>query len=161
MTATTIWAKSASHGGALSLFDHTRHVMDVTATIAGALKFDGRVAVLGAAIHDLGKAHAAFQRKLTMKKQQLQDPNRILHRHELSSLGFLPLLPREDWPAVIDMVVAHHKPIRQAAQAADGFGKGILDLDKHSRTWLADHLEGWEEWSPLALAVLGSVNSGY
>ncbi|AMR26246.1 hypothetical protein A0257_03470 [Hymenobacter psoromatis] len=151
MSAPIIWAKSASHGGALSLRDHTWHVMEVVAAIANATQGDERLAVLGAAMHDLGKAHPAFQKKLTMGKKPPPDPNQILHRHELSSLGFLPLLPRADWPAVVDMVVAHHKPMQQPA---DMFGKGILDLEGRSRTWAADHLADWETWSPLALAVL-------
>jgi CRISPR-associated endonuclease/helicase Cas3 len=156
MATTTIWAKSASHGGALSLHDHTQHVVVVAVAIAKALNLNERLAATGAAIHDLGKGHDAFQRKLTMKKAELLDPNRIIHRHELSSLGFLPLLPREDWPAVIDMVVAHHKPI---FQQNDLFAKGILDLESRSRSWVADHLAGWDEWSPLALAVLDELGA--
>ncbi len=164
MSTTTIWAKSASHGGALSLRDHTQHVMEVAAAIARALGLDERLAVLSAALHDLGKAHPVFQRKLEkatlehqLKRRLPAEVNGIVHRHELSSLGFLPLLPRAEWPAVVDMVVAHHKPIRQAAGMNDTVGKGILDLDKGSRTWLADHLEGWEEWAPQALAVLAEL----
>ena len=151
MSDQTIWAKSASHGGALSLRDHTQQVMAVVAVMAHATQADEKLAVLGAAIHDLGKAHPAFQRKLKLKKGQPTDPNQPVHRHELSSLGFLPLLPRADWPAVVDMVVAHHKPIQQPGEL---LGRGILDLESRSRTWAADHLAGWDDWAPRALAVL-------
>lgn len=150
---TELLAKSASHGGELSLLAHTQQVMAVAEAVARATGFDERLARLGAALHDLGKAHPAFQRKLRLTIGQA-DPNPITHRHELSSLGFLPLVPRVDWPAVIDMVVAHHKPMQQKD---DMLAKGILDLDDRSRTWQADHLAGWEEWSPGALAVLNDL----
>jgi CRISPR-associated endonuclease/helicase Cas3 len=154
MSEQTIWAKSASHGGALSLRDHTQQVMDVVAVMARATQADEQLAVLGAAIHDLGKAHPAFQRKLKLKKGRPVDPNQPVHRHELSSLGFLPLLPRADWPAVVDMVVAHHKPIQQPGEL---LGRGILDLENRSRAWVVDHLAGWDDWAPQALAVLDEL----
>lgn len=149
-------AKSASHGGELSLLAHTQHVLAAAEAVARATGFEERLARLGAALHDLGKAHPAFQRKLHLKPGQA-DPNPITHRHELSSLGFLPLMPRADWPVLIDMVVAHHKPMQQKD---DMLAKGILDLDDRSRTWQTDHLAGWETWSPGALAVLAALNLG-
>ena len=155
-TGTELLAKSASHGGELSLLAHTQHVLAVAEAVARATGFEERLARLGAALHDLGKAHPAFQRKLRLKSGQA-DPNPITHRHELSSLGFLPLVPRADWPVVVDMVVAHHKPMQQQD---DMLAKGILDLDDRSRTWQADHLAGWEEWSPGALAVLEALALG-
>ena len=155
-TTGELLAKSASHGGELSLLAHTQHVLAAAEAVARATGFEERLARLGAALHDLGKAHPAFQRKLRLQKGQA-DPNPITHRHELSSLGFLPLMPRADWPALIDMVVAHHKPIRQAKNEQDAgiTGKGILDLDDQQ-----PHLAGrppgkaGTTWAPQALAVL-------
>ena len=152
-TTQELLAKSASHGGELSLLAHTQHVMSVAVAVARATGLDERLAGLGAALHDLGKAHPAFQRKLRQPVGQA-DPNPITHRHELSSLGFLPVVARADWAAVVDMVVSHHKPMQQKEEL---LGKGILDLEERSRTWMADHLAGWEGWSPGALMVLNEL----
>ncbi len=33
------------------------------------------------------------------------------HRHEISSLAFLPCFQESEWDVLIDMVIGHHKSI--------------------------------------------------
>lgn len=153
-TLQTVLAKSEDQGGT-TLLEHTQQVAAAIKVFAAkySYPFDPELAVKAAALHDLGKAHHHFQRKIkkieaqSLKEQREQD---IIHRHELSSLGFLPVFARAEWPALIDMVVAHHKAIEN-----DKRKRGILDLenemDKH---WLRNHLQDWEEWSPSGLEIL-------
>jgi CRISPR-associated endonuclease/helicase Cas3 len=144
-------AKSAQRGSAaLSLFDHTRQVKAAAEAIAAQLGYDVRLAGLGAALHDLGKAHPHFQAKIY--EEQVPAHEQFPHRHELSSLGFLPLFDQTDWPVLVDMVVAHHKSIRHDARE-----RGILDLQRLGGPWVANHLLGWADWSGAGLAVLAAL----
>jgi CRISPR-associated endonuclease/helicase Cas3 len=144
-------AKSAQRGSLpLSLLDHTRQVKAAAEAIATQLGYDVRLAGLGAALHDLGKAHWHFQAKIHGEEVPLQA--QFPHRHELSSLGFLPLFDRADWPVLVDMVVAHHKSIRHDARE-----RGILDLQRLGGPWIANHLLDWDAWSGEALAVLAAL----
>ncbi len=145
-------AKSAQRGSLpLTLLDHTRQVKAAAEAIAAHLGYDVRLAGLGAALHDLGKAHPHFQAKIYGEEVPLHE--QFPHRHELSSLGFLPLFDRADWPALVEMVVAHHKSIRQDARE-----RGILDLQRLGGPWIANHLLNWESWSADALAVLAALH---
>ncbi len=153
---TTILAKSEDKGGT-TLLAHTQQVAAAIRVFATKYQFDfdEKLAEKAAALHDLGKAHHHFQNKIkgisaqTLKEKNEQD---IIHRHELSSLGFLPIFPKEEWDAIIDMVVAHHKAIKD-----DKRKRGILDLenemDKH---WKRNHLCDWEDWSPYGLEILST-----
>ena len=144
-------AKSAHRGSPpLTLLDHTRHVMAAVAVMAHKLGYDVRLAALGAALHDLGKAHPHFQAKIY--GIELPVHQQFPHRHELSSLGFLPLFAPTDWPALIEMVVAHHKSTKQDARE-----RGILDLQRLGGPWIANHLLNWEEWSGDGLATLAAL----
>lgn len=146
-----ILAKSAQRGSAaLTLLDHTRQVKLAAEAVATHLGYDVRLAGLGAALHDLGKAHPHFQAKIYGEEVPVQQ--QFPHRHELSSLGFLPLFDPADWPALVDMVVAHHKSIRHDARE-----RGILDLQRLGGPWIANHLLGWESWSGEGLAVLAAL----
>lgn len=142
-------AKSASHGGELSLLAHTRHVMSAAEALARKLGFDPALARRGAALHDLGKAHPYFQRKL---RERIRLVDQLAHRHELSSLGLLPAFPADQWDALIEMVVAHHKSIRH-----DGGERGILDLAENNDYWIEEHLQDWERWAPQAQRVLAEL----
>nr|GFC33491.1 hypothetical protein [Tanacetum cinerariifolium] len=103
--------------------------------IAAQLGYDVQLAGLGAALHDLGKAHPHFQAKIYGEEISLHE--QFPHRHELSSLGFLPLFNRADWP--------------------DARDRGILDLHRTGGPWIANHLLDWENWSADALALLAAL----
>lgn len=148
-----ILAKSVNYGS-VSLLDHTRQVVEAITLFAKNFytKFDSELAIKGAVIHDLGKAHPAFQQKIKQinaKSIQEEREQSFIHRHELSSLAFLPVFPEKDWPAIIEMVVAHHKSIEN-----DSKERGILDLDNNYRHWIDNHLKDWDRWSQYGLAII-------
>jgi CRISPR-associated endonuclease/helicase Cas3 len=152
MQPNELLAKSVENGG-LTLFQHTAHVVAAIEKFADDLGFDVALARKGAVLHDLGKGHPHFQHKIRNagkpKTMQEMDAERsVAHRHELSSLGFLPLFPKEEWDALIDLVVAHHKSAKD-----DPRGRGILDLRDNDRNFIAFHLQDWADWSPQALEV--------
>lgn len=154
VSLSNILAKSVEQGGT-TLLEHTQQV--VTAIVFFAehypFDFDQDLAIKAAVLHDLGKAHPHFQNKIhkvqaqSLKEQREQE---MIHRHELSSLGFLPLFPRDEWSGIIDMVVAHHKAIEN-----DKRKRGVLDLenevDKH---WVRNHLKDWDNWHLYGLKIL-------
>ncbi len=148
-----ILAKSVNYGS-ISLLDHTQQVAQAIENFAihFDFPFDVELARKGAALHDLGKAHDHFQNKIqNINSNSLveQRENNYIHRHELSSLAFLPVFPRQEWNVLIEMVVAHHKSIIN-----DPRERGILDLDQNSRYWISNHLKNWEEWSRYGLQIL-------
>ena len=153
-----ILAKSKDRGGT-TLLAHTQHVIQAIKVFAENLKFDFNIdiAIRAAAIHDLGKAHVHFQHKITgnnnydslLKKEEWN----YVHRHEISSLAFLSLFPKEEWHPLIDMVVGHHKSIK-----GDKTLRGIIDLDENEEYWIENHLIEWREWSPHAIEILKELN---
>ncbi len=149
-----ILAKSIDRGGT-TLLEHTQHVAWAIEVFAEKYQFDfdKELAVKAAALHDLGKAHIHFQHKISEKTEYKsimeKDEWNYTHRHELSSLGFLPIFPKNEWNAIIDMVVAHHKSIENDKRL-----KGIIDLEENERFWLTNHLVDWEGWSSYGLQIL-------
>ncbi len=148
-----ILAKSVTYGE-LSLPDHTKQVASVIEYFAKNFEFDFNpgLAIKGAILHDLGKAHPYFRKKMEKIKASSLIEEReyaYVHRHELSSLAFLPAFPKNEWNILIDMVVAHHKSIIN-----DPKRRGILDLDSQYRDWLDNHLKDWEDWSIYAFQLL-------
>jgi len=144
-------AKSTENGG-LTLYEHTSHVVEAIEHFARALGQDIALARKGAILHDLGKAHPHFQHKIRNINTPQTDYERErqqAHRHELSSLGFLPLFPKEDWDGLIDLVVAHHKSIEK-----DSKERGILDLKNNDRAFIDFHLQNWELWSGPAIEIV-------
>ncbi len=118
-----ILAKSVTYGE-LSLPDHTKQVASVIEYFAKNFEFDFNpgLAIKGAILHDLGKAHPYFRKKMEKIKASSLIEEReyaYVHRHELSSLAFLPAFPKNEWNILIDMVVAHHKSIINDLKGAE------------------------------------------
>jgi CRISPR-associated endonuclease/helicase Cas3 len=148
-----ILAKSVNYGN-LNLPDHTEQVKDTIEFFARNFDFafDLGLAQKGAILHDLGKAHPHFQRRMQNINATSFDEERedsYIHRHELSSLAFLPAFPKNEWDTLINMVVAHHKSIIN-----DTKERGILDLDDKYRNWIDNHLKDWEDWSCYGFQIL-------
>lgn len=144
-------AKSPENGGLL-LSQHLLHVSEAAEAIARGRGLDPLLGRTGGLLHDIGKAHPEFQRRLTQKRTPIDKD----FRHELASLFFLPLLPREQWEPVFDMVVAHHKSL-----ANDSRRLGLYDFDRMGEQFEKTHLDAptqrWEEWSMPALEVLAEL----
>jgi CRISPR-associated endonuclease/helicase Cas3 len=126
-----------------SLEDHLRHVGMAAKAFATYLKVDPELAYKGAVLHDIGKAHAEFQKRILGKSNSLKT-----FRHEISSLLFLSAYPESEYPALIEMVVGHHKSVKNDAGA-----KGILDLD-NGYDYIDYHIGNWEIWSADGIQLL-------
>jgi len=152
-----ILAKSILYGGT-DLLTHTQHVALCIQKMVKNFQFDfdESLALKGAILHDLGKAHPKFQKRVSdNNKQSLLEAfedDGYVHRHEISSLAFLPCFPKEEWAVFTDMVVAHHKSI----EAPQNDGKGILDLKTQDRNWIKNHLIGWENWHQFGIEIIRS-----
>lgn len=151
MSSNELLAKSIENGG-LTLLQHTTHVVAAIEKFAAELGFDVALARKGAILHDLGKGHPHFQHKISGAKPktmlEMRELNMVCHRHEISSLGFLPIFPKEDWDNLIDLVVAHHKSVKN-----DPTERGLLDLADSDPDFIDFHLLDWDLWSPAALSV--------
>lgn len=141
-----IYAKSVHYGGT-TLLNHTRYVVAAITFFAEKFdfNFDVNLAIKGAVLHDSGKIHPHFRHKISgLNKDSLYELRKIekeTHRHEISSLAFLPAFSKEDWNAIIDMVIGHHKSVQNDTRL-----KGILDIATNERDWITYHLLEWEEW---------------
>ena len=139
-----ILAKHEDFGG-MPLTQHFKDVADAAVVIAKHVGLDPDLAFKGAILHDIGKVSPLFQK--TLKHDYIQQPD-FTFRHEIASLFFISLFPVEEWPAIIDMIVAHHKSIYHDVRE-----KGILDLDENMDCF-ARHSERFDEWCPVALGIL-------
>lgn len=139
-----ILAKHEESGG-LPLIRHLKGVANAAIAIARHVGLDEELARKGAILHDVGKVSPLFQR--TLKRGYINQPG-FVFRHEIASLLFLSLFPEVERSAIIDMIVAHHKSILN-----DINERGILDLDDNMNCF-ARHAYKFEEWSPIALAIL-------
>ncbi|MBK8153695.1 MAG: CRISPR-associated helicase Cas3' [Saprospiraceae bacterium] len=128
--------------------EHLVHVRVATLAFAKYLKLDTEIAELGAIFHDIGKASDIFQERLGKKKDLLQKP----FRHELASLFFISLIDMERRGKVVEMIVAHHKSIKN-----DTRRYGMFDFEEdydNNIPVINLHLKGWEKWSKDALLIL-------
>ncbi|MBN8566557.1 MAG: CRISPR-associated helicase Cas3' [Flavobacteriales bacterium] len=151
-----IYAKSSNYGS-LSILDHTRQVVSAIDKFAECFEyeFNKDVAIKGAILHDLGKAHPDFQDKINrINKNAMESIN--FHRHEISSLAFLPIFALSERDILIDMVVAHHKSIIN-----DRTGRGILDIKTNYRDWVDCHLNDFNEWSWYVYQILDYFDVKY
>jgi CRISPR-associated endonuclease/helicase Cas3 len=148
-----IFAKSVNYGS-LTLLEHTQQVVLAIEMFAEkyAFNFEIEIARNGAILHDLGKAHPHFQRKIrningdSLYQSRESD---FVHRHEISSLAFLPCFPKSEWNDLIDLIVAHHKSIEN-----DPSCRGILDLVENDRDFVKNHLKDWDDWSKYGIEIL-------
>lgn len=139
-----ILAKHEDSGG-MTLTQHLKDVADAAVVIARNVGLAPDSAFRGAVLHDIGKTSPLFQ--MSLKHGYVPQPC-FVFRHEIASLLFISMFPENEWPTIIDMIVAHHKSIFQDVRK-----KGILDLDENMDCF-ARHAERFDEWSPVALGIL-------
>lgn len=139
-----LFAKSGPEWTALG--DHLKHVAQAASAFARYLQMDEQLAYKGGILHDIGKAHPRFQKRL-----KGQDNSGLIFRHEITSLLFLSVFPEEEQPVLIEMVAAHHKSIVDDVRL-----KGLLDLD-NGFAYEDLHVGKWEEWSSDAFELLNDL----
>ncbi|MCH7408160.1 CRISPR-associated helicase Cas3' [Belliella sp. DSM 111904] len=128
------------------LKDHLLHVSYAAKAFANYLKMDKTVAFNGAILHDMGKAHPEFQRRIRGNGR-----NSKVFRHEISSLLFLSVFPESEYSALLDMVIAHHKSAKN-----DAGDKGLLDLE-NGYDYIDFHVGQWNQWAPDAFKLLVDI----
>lgn len=143
-------AKSEMYG-AVSLKEHLVHVASAVERLAKHLKKDVDLCQNGAFLHDIGKAHPTYQAFVHGYKEGRAFNQDLPHRHEFSSLAFLPLFSKEQRIPLVEMIVAHHKSVKY-----DSRKRGLIDIvNREGEEGLIEaHLRDWDEWSPRALALL-------
>ena len=147
----SVLAKSVNYGN-ITLLEHTQQVVTAIKTFAQAFNLNEEKAIKGAIIHDLGKAHPHFQNKIKgINAKSIFEKNKYdyKHRHEISSLAFLPVFDKDDWNQIIDMIIGHHKSIKK-----DKGEKGILDLIENDRYMIEHHLQGYENWQIIGNSII-------
>lgn len=142
-----ILAKSESNGST-SLYQHLKDVADIAVVIAQNEGMDMRTAMLGAMLHDIGKASSVFQKTLS---PSFHPAPHFVFRHEIASLFFLSVIEEERRDQVIEMVAAHHKSVYKDVRAL-----GLLDLDETIDAF-GRHAKDFDKWSPAALEILASL----
>nr|WP_321451040.1 CRISPR-associated helicase Cas3' [uncultured Carboxylicivirga sp.] len=132
-----------------TLYEHLLFVSEVAQKIAENTGFDKEIARLGAILHDIGKASSVFQSRLNENKR----PDTPF-RHEIASCFFISLFDKDIQPAIIEMIIAHHKSV-----ILDAGRKGILDLyDDFDDDAFQLHIKDWDNWKDDALKILCAFN---
>ena len=139
-----LYAKSAPEWTPLK--DHLLHVCEAIVVFARYLNLDIETARNGAILHDIGKAHPYFQKRL--KGEGRRD---TIFRHEISSMFFLSAFPPSQWDALIEMVIGHHKSVK-----SDTNHLGLLDLDDQD-DYEHFHIKDWKNWSIPAIEQLNDM----
>ncbi len=127
-------AKSAPEWTTLQ--DHLHQVAVTAKFFAVHLGLDEELAYKGAILHDIGKAHPEFQKRLIGNIR----PTKVF-RHEIASLFFISIFPENEHAILIEMVAGHHKSVKN-----DIGDKGLLDLDD-KEDYEEYHLGKWNDWS--------------
>lgn len=131
--------------GEVSLYQHLKDVSELSKVIASRVGLNVTIALEGAILHDIGKAHPVFQERL-MRITTCEDKP---FRHEIASIFFLPLVSHEHWNSIIEMIIAHHKSVYK-----DISNRGILDLDGLMEDCFDYHYGNFEEWGMVAADIL-------
>src|SRR5258708_4540387 len=109
--------KAKGYPSWVSVYDHLTHTAQAIRVMASYSGLCVKTAVLGAFLHDIGKASKLFQLQLHgIKPAQT-------FRHEFASLFFLSLIKKKQRDNILEMIIAHHKSI-----CNDPSDKGFLDL---------------------------------
>lgn len=142
-----------------TLYEHLQEVARFSEIAADYYGLEKKIARLGGILHDVGKASPLFQR--TLVKNYRSNPMDIPFRHEIASLFFLPLLDRNMWNPIIDMVVAHHKSI-YTPRSCNGPKKGILDLmEMYDEDLFPYYSTDFDIWSKDAIAILTGLDCSF
>ena len=129
-----------------TLHEHLLLTSHVAEKIAVYSNIDPKIARYGAILHDIGKASSVFQKRL-IKNKKSDKP----FRHEITSCLFLSLFEKDLHPALIEMIIAHHKSVENDAKR-----KGILDLNEDRDNTFLLHSKDWELWKNDAFTILSA-----
>ena len=132
--------------GRMTLVQHLFDVASIAVQVANHMGLNSSIAYKGGILHDIGKASPQFQKTLL---KGFKRPPGYIFRHEIASLFFISLIEEKDRPAIIDMIVAHHKSIYK-----DASEMGILDLIDSIEDTFVTHAIDFELWVEDALEIL-------